>query len=92
MKRVLALVAGGLGLGTILRRRRQRPAVGLGLSPADDLRAKLQAARQGDESAVAEPGPAPEPAAEEADALPDDLAARRRSVHDRARDSIDELG
>ena len=39
MKRLLALVAGGLGLRAILKRR-SRPAP-LGPTPADELRAKL---------------------------------------------------
>jgi hypothetical protein len=38
MKRLLALMAGGLGLGAILKRR-SRPAASP--SPAEDLRAKL---------------------------------------------------
>ena len=53
MKRLLALVAGGLGLRAILRRR-SRPAP-LGPSPAEELRAKL---------AVTKPEPEPEPVAE----------------------------
>ena len=44
MKRLLALLAGGLGLGALLRRRGRRPA--LSPSPADDLRAKLEAAKR----------------------------------------------
>ena len=43
MKRLLALLAGGVGLGALLRRRGRRPA--LSPSPADDLRAKLEAAK-----------------------------------------------
>lgn len=52
MKRLLALVAGGLGLRAILRRR-SRPAR-LGPSPAEELRAKLA------ETKEPESGPEPE--------------------------------
>ena len=48
MKRLLALVAGGLGLRALLKRR-SRPA--LSPDPAEDLRAKLAQAK------VHEPGP-----------------------------------
>jgi hypothetical protein len=51
MKRLLALVAGGLGLRALLRRR-SRPA--LSPSPAEDLRAKLAQAKASE--------PEPEPA------------------------------
>jgi len=53
MKRLLAVVAGGLGLGAILKRR-SKPAP-LGPSPAEELRAKL---------AVTKDEPEPEPAVE----------------------------
>ena len=46
--------------------------------PADELKAKLAEARAGDEQA---PDPDPDP----------DVEARRRSVHDRAREAIDEM-
>jgi hypothetical protein len=52
MKRLLALVAGGLGLRAILKRR-SRPAP-LGPSPAEELRARLA------ETKEPEPAPAPE--------------------------------
>ena len=76
MKRLLALLLGGLGLRALLRRR--SPAT-LGPSPADDLRAKL------DETRVEEPAavPEPEPEAETGD--------RRADVHARARAAMDEL-
>ena len=51
MKRLLALVAGGLGLRALLKRR-SRPA--LSPSPAEDLRAKLAQTKV--------PEPEPEPA------------------------------
>jgi hypothetical protein len=42
VKRLLALLLGGLGLRALLRRRAPAP---LGPSPADDLRAKLDETR-----------------------------------------------
>ena len=78
MKRLLALLLGGLGLRALLRRR--APAT-LGPSPADDLRAKL------DETRAEEPVPAPEP---ELEAEPE-AGDRRADVHARARAAMDEL-
>jgi hypothetical protein len=74
MKRLLALVAGGLGLRAFLRRR-GRPA--LSPSPADDLRAKLNATKAPETPAAAEPK---------------DVDGRRADAHARARQAIDELG
>jgi hypothetical protein len=82
-RRLLALVAGGLGLRALLRRRRARAA--LSPSPADDLRAKLAEARPLDEA----PAEAVEP--ERPDAAVSDVAARRAEVHERARRAIDGL-
>jgi hypothetical protein len=79
MKRLLALVAGGLGLRALLRRR-SRPA--LSPSPADDLRAKLA------QTKVAEPEPEPEPEP----AQPETVEDRRAGVHAKARQAIDDLG
>lgn len=79
VKRLLALVLGGLGLRAFLRRR--RPAA-IGPSPADELRAKLDATK-GPEPEP-EPTPEPEPAA-------DDVDARRADVHARARQALDDL-
>ena len=76
MKRLLALVAGGLGLRALLRRR--RPAV----SPASDLRAKLDESRIADAALPEEETPPP---AEE------DVDTRRADVHARARQAIDDL-
>jgi len=76
MKRLLALLLGGLGLRALLRRR--SPAT-LGPSPADDLRAKLDETRAGEPAAA--PGPEPEPEAGD----------RRADVHARARAAMDEL-
>ena len=87
MKRLLALIVGGLGLGALLQRRRRTvaaPAPG-----ADDLRAKLAATRPAPE----EPPAAAAPPAEVADVDDvDDVEARRADVHDRARRALDELG
>ena len=46
MKRLLALIAGGLGLRVLLRRRLRAAAVP---EPADELRAKLAETRTDDE-------------------------------------------
>jgi hypothetical protein len=77
MKRLLAFVAGGLGLGALLRRSR-RPAPSPSL--ADDLRAKLEASKRLDAN-----GHAPADAEEDVD-------ARRANVQERARQAIEELG
>jgi hypothetical protein len=77
MKRLLALVAGGLGLRALLRRR-GRPA--LSPSLADDLRAKLDASKD------------PEATREEPVDEARDVDGRRAAAHSRARQAIDELG
>jgi hypothetical protein len=71
MKRLLALVAGGLGLAALLKRRSRRaePA-----SPADDLRAKLAQTKGSEEP--------PEPAAETVDDRRADVHARAREAID----------
>jgi hypothetical protein len=78
VKRLLALLLGGLGLRALLRRR--SPAT-VGPSPADDLRAKIDETRA-EEPATA-PAPEPEPEPEAGD--------RRADVHARARAAMDEL-
>jgi hypothetical protein len=79
VKRLLALLLGGLGLRALLRRR---PPATLGPSPAEDLRAKLDESR-------AEELPAREgPGTTEDEPSVDD---RRADVHARARAAIDEL-
>jgi hypothetical protein len=80
MKRLLALLAGGLGLGALLRRR-GRPS--LSPSPADDLRAKLESAKG--EHDGGEPIEATTPEAPDVD-------TRRADAHARARQAIDDLG
>jgi hypothetical protein len=47
VKRLLAVIAGGLGLRALLRRRTREPA------PVEDLRAKLAASRAAPEDAPA---------------------------------------
>jgi hypothetical protein len=90
VKRLLALVAGGLGLRALLRRR-SRPA--LSPSPAEDLRAKLAQTKGSEPAAAAseparepEPEPAPEPV------QPETVEERRADVHAKARQAIDDLG
>jgi hypothetical protein len=87
MKRFLAVAAGGLGLGAALRRRR-RKAVDAEPDPAEELRTKLAESRTiVDEREVDEAGQTT------VDQAPDpDLDARRREVHARAREKLDELG
>jgi hypothetical protein len=69
MKRLLALVAGGLGLRAILKRR-SRPAP-LSPSPAEELRAKLAVTKE------PEPEPIPEPTIDDRRA---DVHARARQA------------
>jgi hypothetical protein len=93
VKRLLALVAGGLGLRALLRRR-SRP----GSSPsAEDLRAKLAQTKSQEAPAKAsepEPAPAPEsePEPEPEPAQPETVEDRRADVHAKARQAIDDLG
>jgi hypothetical protein len=83
--RLLALAAAAAGLWALLRRRRRRSAPAeLEPSPADELRARLA------ESRVAEAAPAEEPAVV-ARPVEAEVDGRRREVHERARQSIDEL-
>lgn len=79
MKRLLAALAGLLGIAWL--RRRSSPAPQPQVDHAAELRAKLAQNRQ-PETRAPEPGPEPEP----------DVEARRRAVHERARQQIDELG
>jgi hypothetical protein len=91
MKRLLALVAGGLGLRALLKRR-ARPA--LRPSPAEDLRAKLAQTKVQEAPTTAPVQEAPT-AAEEAGpepAQPESVESRRADVHAKARQAIDDLG
>ena len=81
MKRFAAVFVGGLGLGALLRRARKpvpAPVVPDTDSLAEELRAKLAESR----AVVEEP----------VEDAPADVDARRRDVHDRARQALDELG
>ena len=77
LKRLLLITGLAAVIGYFLQRRLV-PAVGAetGVDPAEELRRKLDEARGRDE---------PEPE------LSDDLDARRREVHERARASTDEM-
>ncbi|HET8528203.1 MAG TPA: hypothetical protein VFL60_04775 [Gaiellaceae bacterium] len=84
MRRLLAALAGLLGLAW-LRSRAQPPAPSRP-DPAEALRAKLAEARAADDREEFEAGEKP------VDEVPDDdVAVRRREVHERARRQIDEL-
>jgi hypothetical protein len=85
VKRLLALVAGGLGLRALLRRR-SRPA--LSPSPAEDLRAKLAQTKTSEPAYESEPAQAPEPEPVQ----PQSVEGRRADVHAKARQAIDDLG
>jgi hypothetical protein len=98
MKRLLALVAGGLGLRALLKRL-SRPV--LSPDPAEHLRAKLARTKsqetptksqetptksQETQTTAQEPAPEPEPA------QPQTVEDRRADVHSKARQAIDDLG
>jgi hypothetical protein len=92
------LIAGALGLGAFWRRGRRRSALALSEpDPAAELRERLAQAKVADdppaELALADGEPEPTRAAstEAPDAPALDPVTRRRSIHERARDSIDEL-
>jgi hypothetical protein len=86
MRLLLVAIVAGLGIGFLVRRWRQQSAAPP--SPestlADDLREKLAESRAA-ESAEAE-------AATEEPAAEGDVDARRREVHERAREAIEKLG
>ena len=79
MKRLLALLLGGLGLRALLRRRHRAEAAPLE-RPADDLRQKLAEARATVEEQL-----------EDTEAAETSVDDRRADVHARARQTIDEL-
>jgi hypothetical protein len=84
---LLVGITGLLGAAAFWRRRQRKKAAELpaavGPDPAEELRAKLAANRATE---------ADEPiAVEDAPASPLDPESRRKSVHDRARASIDDL-
>jgi hypothetical protein len=80
VKRLFALVAGGLGLRALLKRRSRPSTSPLSPSPAEDLRAKLAETKASE----------PEPEAEQAQ--PETVEGRRADVHAKARQAIDDLG
>ena len=81
MKRALAALAGIAGIAWF---RRRKPAPGP--DPAAELKAKLAESRGVlDDREEFEAGEKP------VNEAPDDPAARRREVHDRARAAIDDL-
>jgi hypothetical protein len=83
VKRLYAWLAGLAGGAAVYRafRRQPRiaPPVALEPDPADELKAKLAEARAGGETSGDAEAPDP------------DVDARRRSVHERAREAIDEM-
>ena len=81
VKRLVALLLGGLGLRALFR---SRPAPVTGPDPAEELRARLAANK------TAEPVPASEPEPEPAPA-PEGVEERRADVHARARQALDDL-
>jgi hypothetical protein len=103
VKRLLALLAGGLGLRALLRRWRGPT---LGPSPAAGLRAKLDETRgaapgpeleteletEPEAEPETEPAPQTEPAPETRARPREDEDARRADVHARARQAIENLG
>ena len=78
MRRFLAGIGFAMGLAWLFRWRR-KPAAAPQPDPAEELKQKLADSRTPEPAAE----PEPEPAAP--------LEERRRSVHDRARASIDEM-
>ena len=88
-------VVGGLWFGAFWRRRRRKPTVegwpgDLETDRAGELRAKLAESKRADESGVGqEPATADVSPVEPASPL--DPEVRRRSIHEHARSSIDEL-
>lgn len=93
MRRLLTWLAGGLGLVALLRQlRRQQPAPQApppGADPAEELRAKLEQAREAaddrDEFDAAEGTPVDEVE------RPSSLEERRRRVHDKAQEALGEM-
>jgi hypothetical protein len=83
VKRLLALVLGGLGLRALLKRR---SSAAIDASPAEDLRAKLAQSKATAE-AQAEDASEPELAVDE---VPD-VDVRRADVHAKARQALDDL-
>jgi len=82
VKRLLALLAGALGLRALLLQRRRKTGAEAESSPVDELREKLAESRAAEvEQTVDAAAPAPQA----------EVADRRRDVHERARGAIDDL-
>ena len=80
MRKRLLLLAGLAGVIGLVWRRRRRPAAALPApDPADELRRKLDQTRERATPEPDSPGPS------------DDLEARRRSVHERGRQAVEEM-
>ena len=92
MRRLYTWFAGVVGGAAVYRAFRRRPAtVAEPDARADELRAKLAEAREaGDDRESFEAGETP---VDQADVAPGtgDLDTRRRSVHEQARATIDEM-
>jgi hypothetical protein len=90
MKRLLAVLAGALGLRELLRRRARANAAQAEATHAEELRTKLAASRDLEaDRATFEGGETPVDRA--ADPGPEDVASRRADVHARARQAMDDL-
>ena len=87
MKRLVALVAGALGLGALWRRRGRSTA---SPSPASDLRAKLDQHRALEVDRVVDEG-GETPVDRVQDVAAPAVEERRADVHERARRAMDEL-
>jgi hypothetical protein len=91
MRRLYTWLAGVVGGAAVYRAFRRHPGpVEERDARADELRAKLAQAREaGDDRESFEAGETP---VDQVDVTPaEDLDARRRSVHDKARAAIDEM-
>jgi hypothetical protein len=86
VNRVLAALAGIVGLAALLSRRRRRTAASLRPSPADELRAKLDEAEARTEVAAQEHDERGQP-----EAPVGGVTTRREDVHEQAREAIEKL-
>ena len=90
MKRLLAVLAGALGLRALLRRRARADAAQAEATHAEELRTKLAASRDLEaDRAEFEGGETPVDLA--ADPGSGDVETRRADVHARARQAMDDL-
>jgi hypothetical protein len=91
MKRVLAWVAGALGIAALVKLRRQRPQLppAPAADPADDLKRRLEEARGAADdrddfdAAEGQPVDEVEPARS--------IAERRQAVHEKAQEALGEM-